>query len=42
MLYGVAVGFDPLLVFVTTLTINILTVFASIFVIDRLLEWKKG
>jgi uncharacterized membrane protein len=42
MLYGVAVGFDPLFVFATTLTINILTVFASIFVIDRLLEWKKG
>ena len=42
MLYGVAVGFDPLLVFATTLTINILTVFASIFLINRLLEWKKG
>jgi uncharacterized membrane protein len=42
MLYGVAVGFNPLLVFATTLMINILTVFASIFVIDRLLEWKKG
>ncbi len=42
MLYGVAVGFDPLLVFATTLTINILTVFASLFVIDRLLNWKKG
>jgi uncharacterized membrane protein len=42
MLYGVAVGFDPLLVFAATLTINIFTVFASIFVIDKLLEWKKG
>ena len=42
MLYGVAVGFDPLLVFLSTLTINILTVFASIVVADRLLEWKKG
>ncbi len=42
MLYGIAVGFDPLLVFATTLTINILTVFASMFVIDRLLNWKKG
>jgi hypothetical protein len=42
MLYGVAVGFDPSLVFVFTLSINILTVFASMFVIDRLLEWKKG
>jgi hypothetical protein len=42
MLYGVAVGFDPLFVFATTLTINILTVLATIFVIDKLLEWKKG
>jgi uncharacterized membrane protein len=42
MLYGVAVGFDPLMVFATTLTINIFTVFAAIFVIDKLLEWKKG
>ena len=42
MLYGVAVGFDPRLVFVTTLTINILTVFASILLVDKLLEWRKG
>ena len=42
MLYGVAVGFNPVFVFATTLTINFLTVFASIFLIDRLLDWKKG
>ena len=42
MLYGVAVGFNPLFVFASTLTINMLTVFASIFVIGRLLDWKKG
>jgi hypothetical protein len=42
MLYGVAVGFDPLFVFATTLTLNIVTVFASIFVIDKLLAWRKG
>jgi Putative small multi-drug export protein len=42
MLYGVAVGFNPLLVFVSTLTINFLTVFISIFVVDKLLGWKKG
>jgi len=42
MLYGVAVGFNPLLVFATTLMINFVTVFASILVIDRLLEWRKG
>ena len=42
MLYGVAVGFDPILVFATTLMINFVTVFASIFLIARILEWKKG
>jgi uncharacterized membrane protein len=42
MLYGVAVGFDPRLVFVTTLTINFLTVFATILIVDRLFEWRKG
>jgi uncharacterized membrane protein len=42
MLYGVAVGFDPVLVFVSTLIINIITVFVASKVIDRLLEWKKG
>jgi uncharacterized membrane protein len=42
MLYGVAVGFNPLFVFATTLTINIITVFAAILLIDKLLNWKKG
>jgi uncharacterized membrane protein len=42
MLYGVAVGFDPRLVFITTLTINILTVFATILIVDKLLKWRKG
>jgi uncharacterized membrane protein len=42
MLYGVAVGFDPRLVFVSAFMINISAVFASIFVVGRLLEWRKG
>jgi uncharacterized membrane protein len=42
MLYGVAVGFNPILVFASTLTINMLAVFASIFVIGKLLDWRKG
>lgn len=41
-LYGVAVGFDPLLVFVCTLTINLLLVFAASVLIDRLMNWRKG
>ena len=42
MLYGVGVGFNPLMVFASTLAINILTVFVSMLVVDKLLEWKKG
>ena len=42
MLYGVAVGFNPLFVFVTTAAINMVTVFATIYFIERLLTWKKG
>jgi uncharacterized membrane protein len=42
MLYGVAVGFDPLLVFISSLAINLLTVFGAIMLIDRLFAWKKG
>ncbi len=42
MLYGVAVGFDPLWVFVSTLLINILTVFAAALLVDKVLFWKKG
>jgi hypothetical protein len=41
-LYGVAVGFDPLLVFVSTLIINLAVVFAVSLLIDRFLNWRKG
>lgn len=41
-LYGVAVGFDPTLVFICTLIINVLVVFAASLLIERLLNWKKG
>jgi hypothetical protein len=41
-LYGVAVGFDPLLVFVSTLVINLAVVFAVSLLIDRFLNWRKG
>jgi uncharacterized membrane protein len=41
-LYGVAVGFDPLLVFVSTLAINLAVVFAVSLLIDRFLNWRKG
>ena len=42
MLYGVAVGFNPLFVFTVTLVINMIDVFVTVYLIDRLLNWKKG
>jgi uncharacterized membrane protein len=42
MLYGVAVGFNPFLVFTSALIINLLTVFAAILLVDRLFAWRKG
>jgi hypothetical protein len=41
-LYGVAVGFDPWIVFVSTLVINLVVVFAVSMLIDRFLNWRKG
>ena len=42
ILYGIAVGFDPILVFPATIIINFLTIIVAVFIIDRLMEWKKG
>ncbi len=42
MLYGVAVGFDPKLVFVSTLIINILTIFVAVKVIEQAVRMEKG
>jgi Putative small multi-drug export protein. len=41
-LYGVAVGFDPVLVFFGTLIINLVVVVAVSLLIDRFLNWRKG
>ena len=42
MLYGVAIGLAPVFVFAATLTINIFSVLAVLYAIDRIFEWKKG
>ncbi len=42
ILYGVAVGYDPWLVFPMAIVINFLAIFAAIFVVDRLLSWRQG
>ncbi len=42
IVYGVGIGYDPILVFPASIIINFLTIFVVVSIIDRLLEWKKG
>lgn len=42
VLYGVGIGYDPLLVYPAAIIINFSSVFIAGFLIDRLLNWKKG
>ncbi len=42
IIFGIAVGYDPLFVFTAAILLNFLSVLIVGAVIDRLLEWKKG
>jgi hypothetical protein len=42
IVYGIAIGYDPLLVFPAAIILNFLAIFAAVFVMDRLMDWKKG
>jgi hypothetical protein len=42
ILFGIGVGYDPVLVYLASVTLNFLTVLAVIVLIDRLFRWKKG
>jgi hypothetical protein len=42
IMYGIGIGYDPLLVFPAAIIINFLSIFAAVRVIDRLMERKKG
>jgi hypothetical protein len=42
ILYGVAIGYNPLLVFPAAIILNFLMIFVVVSIIDRLLNWKKG
>jgi hypothetical protein len=42
ILYGVAIGYDPMMVFPAAILINFMAIFAAVFVVDKLLNWKKG
>ncbi len=42
ILYGVGIGYEPVMVFLAAILINLLTIVVAISVVDRLLNWKKG
>ncbi len=42
IIYGIGVGYEPILVFPAAILINFLTIVVAVRVIDRLMEWKKG
>ena len=42
IVYGVGIGYNPLLVFPAAILINFLSIIVAVRVVDRLLEWKKG
>lgn len=42
IVYGIGVGYDPVLVFPAAILINFLTIVVAVSVIERLMEWKKG
>jgi len=42
ILYGIGIGYDPMLVFPAAIILNFLAIFAAVFIVDSLLQWKKG
>lgn len=42
IVYGVGIGYNPLIVFPAAILINFLSIIVAVRVVDRLLEWKKG
>lgn len=42
IVYGVGIGYDPLIIFPAAILINFLSIIIAVRVLDKLLEWKKG
>lgn len=42
IMYGVGIGYDPLLVFPAAILINFLGIIIAVKVVEWLFEWKKG
>jgi hypothetical protein len=42
ILYGVGVGYEPIVVFTAAILLNLVTIVVAVFAVDRLFEWKKG
>lgn len=42
ILYGIGIGYDPMLVFPAAIIVNFLAISAAVFIVDGLLKWRKG
>jgi uncharacterized membrane protein len=42
IVYGVGVGYQPILVFAGAILLNLVTIAVAVAAIDKLLNWKKG
>lgn len=42
IVYGVGIGYDPLIIFPAAILINFISIIIAVWVLDKLLEWKKG
>jgi uncharacterized membrane protein len=42
IVYGVGIGYEPYVVFLAAITLNLITIVVAIFTVDKLFEWKKG
>ncbi|MCW4023685.1 MAG: small multi-drug export protein [Candidatus Bathyarchaeota archaeon] len=42
ILYGVGIGYEPIMVFSAAILINLITIVIAVSVVDRVLNWKRG
>lgn len=42
IVYGVGIGYEPVVVFLAAILLNLVTIVVAVSAVDRLFEWKKG
>jgi hypothetical protein len=42
IVYGIAIGYNPALVFPTAIVLNFAAIFVAIFLVERLFVWREG